>query len=245
MNDQQIAFAQQAHTSWIDAEKQTDVRRAYALYQKADGLFIAAMKSGTADATLQGKYARFCYFYCGFHAQRRKDYREAEKTFKIGNQYADKALALDPNDFDAHFSRVLNALDQLGNKPNLSSALFDEKQGGLLERFVKTGFDHSRFNTAKTNFFKALAALLDAYAAKTHRDAFIEDVLSMSEDLLLIVDACMDYSFDLSNVFETIQAVDEENLTYYSDEEELDNLLKSYLDLKTTVSSRLIAIQQR
>lgn len=245
MNERQLTLFRHGLNTCVEAENQPDNRKAYVLYQTAEGHFIGAVKAGPSDPVLYGQVARFYYFYSVFHAQRRKDYKEAEKTFKIGDQYADKALALDPHNFDARFFRGLAALDQLGDKPNLSSALFDDKQGGFVERIFKTSVDHGRFNAAKTNFFKAFAALLDAYAAKTRGDAFIEDVLSMSQDLLLIVDACMDYSFDLSNVFETIQAVNEDNLTYYSDEEELDDLLKSYLDLKTMVSSRLIAIQQR
>jgi hypothetical protein len=244
MNDQQIALLQQAHSTWSKAEQQTDARSAYPLFQTAYGQFIAATKAGPPDADLLGNFARFCYFYTGFHSQKRRDYKEAEKVFIVGNGYADKALALDPDNFDARLFKVFGALDQLGDQPNFSSTLFDEKQGGFFGRLVKGGFEQGRFNSAKTSFLKALAALLDAYVEKSRGDAFVEDVVGMSEDLLMIVDICMEYSFDLSNVFETILQVDEGGLRYYSEEDKVEDLVRIYEEIKDVAASRLIAIQQ-
>lgn len=248
MNEAQVELVSRVQDFWVKAENAATPNLAGGFYQAALGLLKQAAAVKPPCAEIYGFGSRFLLFGAYFYANQAKNMQQAQTFYQLSGQYVLEALKLDPREFTACFVWALRATDDLGDAPpSYAQAAFDNSQsGGFVTRLIKTGFDRGRFSKAQQEFFKAVAAALDAFSTKSKlRGYFIEDLVSHMDDLLRLVDAVSEYNFDLSEVLRVVASTNEDfsNYGYYTaDEEELQKIVGQYMDLRENAAARLAAL---
>ena len=242
MNAQQSKAWNYALSKWEKAENQPNPHIAKSDYN--DSLAYFAIAAGSNEVPVLEVASQFCYDYCVFLAQNIKNYKDAEKVHKSGEQFANKALALDTNSFGARWFFVLSATDALGEKPSAGNTIFGGN-GGWAEKLGRAVGEQGAYSSAKSKFLRSVAALVDAYAVKVREGIAIEDVIRMTEQLKTLVAVVDGHNIDFSEVYKAISAVDINILRYYSPDEELENLVNTLVELKDDAEAALFLLQQR